>query len=156
MGLDTCFDIVLEQSQRESFLLLITVGIQKGWIPNERGCFWYCSAPDSWSGGPTLSCQGFHLILWYPLVCWVNFLLAELETDQHLPLVHWREVKSCGKQEGKRKIFPLYGAIKPVGSVQTSHEISPRLNWKKIKLKTSRGISLTLWKHTKPKSLCTQ
>lgn len=57
---------------------------------------------------------------------------------------------------GKKLRFPLYGAIKPVGSVQTSHEISPRLNWNCIKPKTSRGIPLTLWKHTKPKSLLTQ
>ena len=31
-------------------------------------------------------------------------------------------------KRGKKLRFPLYGAIKPVRSVQTSHEISPRLN----------------------------
>lgn len=121
----------------------------------ERGCFWFCSAPNFWSGGPTPSCWGFPLVLQYPLFTGLIFhQLGGSQTDSS----HWytaerwkHEHKQCFPRRGKKLKFHISWVVKPTGSVQTSHKISPRLNWKRIKPKTSRGIPLTLGKHAKSK-----
>lgn len=90
-----------------------------------------------------------------PTVYWVNFTLVEWESNQQLPRVHYWEMKARAQavfpRRGKKLKFHLSWVVKPVESVQISHKISPRLNWKRIKPKKSRGIPLTLWKYTKPK-----
>lgn len=81
----------------------------------ERGCFWFCSVPNFWSDGLTPSQLKLSLVPSAPAIYWVNFPLAEQESDPQLPVVHYREVKAyaqamLSKEEKKVEISPFVGS----------------------------------------------
>lgn len=123
-------------------------------------CFWFCSAPNFSSGGPTPSCWGFPLVFQHPLFTGLifHYLNRSQTNGSHwYTTERWKHVdKQCFPRRRKKLKFHLSWVVKPVGSVQTSHKSLP--DW------TGRGSSprqtgvflLPCESTLSQKSLCTQ